>query len=210
MPLCVIARAPASPGELASAISGSEQKASASARASEAVATRSMSLQVSVHRLALPAISTCSANGCSRSASRSASAIWSAFDRSSFGFCRPSSPAASASRMLSSAFGPKPLSSRSRCSSAAFFSSSSEAISSSSKSLRARFGPSPGSRVISTRPGGYFALSFSAEGIEPVSSSVLSFSSIVLPMPGSSVTVPARVISATDAPASRIAFAALR
>ena len=81
-----------------------------------------------------------------------------------------------------------------------FFSSSSDAIPSSSKSLRARFGPRPGRRVISTRPGGYFAFSFSADGIEPVSSSALSFSSIVLPIPGSSVTVPARVISATDAP----------
>ena len=65
-------------------------------------------------------------------------------------------------------------------------------------------------RVTSTRPGGYLAFSFSADGISPVSSSAISFSSIVLPIPGSSVTVPARVISATDAPASRIAFAALR
>jgi hypothetical protein len=64
--------------------------------------------------------------------------------------------------------------------------------------------------VISTSPGGYFAFSFSADGIEPVSSRTFSFSSIVFPIPGSSVTVPARVISATDAPASRIAFAAFR
>ena len=44
----------------------------------------------------------------------------------------------------------------------------SESIPSSSKSLRARLGPSPGRRVISSSPGGYFARSFSAAGIVPV------------------------------------------
>jgi hypothetical protein len=44
----------------------------------------------------------------------------------------------------------------------------------------------------------------------PVSRSVRIFSSIVLPMPASSVTRPARVISSIDAEASRIAFAAFR
>ena len=76
--------------------------------------------------------------------------------------------------------------------------------------MRARFGPKPGRRVTSTRPGGYFALSFSADGIFPVSKSVRSFSSSVLPMPGSSVTRPASVSSSIDTVDSRIAFAALR
>ncbi len=65
-------------------------------------------------------------------------------------------------------------------------------------------------RVTAIRPSGMRAFSLSADGIEPVSSSASIFSSIVLPTPASSVTVPARVLSATDTPASRIAFAALR
>jgi hypothetical protein len=64
--------------------------------------------------------------------------------------------------------------------------------------------------VISTSPGGYFAFSFSALGMEPVSSSVAIFSAIVLPIPASCVTVPASLISAIEPLASRIAFAALR
>ena len=55
---------------------------------------------------------------------------------------------------------------------------------SSSKSLRARLGPRPGSRVMSIRPGGNFARSFSAAGIVPVSSSATIFSSSVLPIAG--------------------------
>ena len=43
---------------------------------------------------------------------------------------------------------------------------------SSSKSRRAVFAPSPGSRVTSTRIGGNFAFSFAAAGISPVSSRV--------------------------------------
>ena len=75
---------------------------------------------------------------------------------------------------------------------------------------RAFFGPRPGRRVISISPGGYFARSFSAAGIVPVSSSATSFSSSVLPIPGSEVTVPARVSAATETVASRAAFAAER
>ena len=63
---------------------------------------------------------------------------------------------------------------------------------------------------MSTSPGGNFSRSFSTAGIVPVSSSALIFSSSVLPMPGSEVTVPARVSAATDVDASRTAFAALR
>ena len=65
-------------------------------------------------------------------------------------------------------------------------------------------------RVISTRPAGILALSLSAEGIEPVSSSASIFSAMVLPTPDSSSTRPERAISSTDTPESRIAFAALR
>jgi hypothetical protein len=54
------------------------------------------------------------------------------------------------------------------------------------------------------------ARSFSAAGIVPVSSSAWSFSSSVLPTPGSVVTRPSRVSALTDVGASRTAFAALR
>jgi len=54
------------------------------------------------------------------------------------------------------------------------------------------------------------ALSLSAAGIVPESSRALIFSAIVLPIPGSFTTVPARAISSTEAAESRIALAALR
>ncbi len=54
------------------------------------------------------------------------------------------------------------------------------------------------------------ALSLSADGIEPPSSSASILSAIVFPTPGRSSALPCRAISATDTPASRIAFAALR
>ena len=184
--------------------------ASARASGSEAAATMSRSLQVSVWRRALPAISTRSAAGCSRNADARASAMASARESSSLGFVRSSRPASRATRTDSSAFWPKPGTSRSRSFSAASRSLSSESMPSSSKSFRARFGPNPGSRVISTSPGGYFALSFCAAGISPVSNRTASFSAIVLPMPDSSVTRPALAISSTDAVESRIDLAALR
>ena len=59
-------------------------------------------------------------------------------------------------------------------------------------------------------PGGNFARSFCAAGMSPVSSSACSFSSSVLPMPGSSVTRPSRVSAITDTDASRTALAAVR
>ena len=65
-------------------------------------------------------------------------------------------------------------------------------------------------RVISTSPTGIFAFSLVAAGISPSSSSATSFSAIVLPTPSSCSTVPWRDISATEAPDSRIALAALR
>lgn len=47
-------------------------------------------------------------------------------------------------------------------------------------------------------------------GISPVWISAVSFSSSVAPMPGSSVTVPARTSAATDPGAERTASAPLR
>ena len=87
---------------------------------------------------------------------------------------------------------PSPLTSRSFSVSAAAFRSSIEAISSSSKSRRAVFGPTPGTRVTSIRVGGNFAFSFTAAGISPVSSSASIFSASVLPTPGTSVALPWR------------------
>ena len=77
-------------------------------------------------------------------------------------------------------------------------------------SIRTRLGPSPGICVICTRPTGIFALSFSAAGIDPVSRSAATFSAIVFPTPARSSARPCRDISATDAPDSRMALAALR
>ncbi len=119
-------------------------------------------------------------------------------------------PVSKASRTEFSNASPKPRSLRRRWASAASRSPSSDAMPSSSKSLRARLGPRPGRRVRSTSPGGNFARSFSAAGIVPVSRSALSFSSSVLPIPGSSVTRPSRVSAETETGASRTAFAALR
>ncbi len=63
---------------------------------------------------------------------------------------------------------------------------------------------------MSSRPAGYFARSLTADGMSPVSISATIFSSSVLPMPGSEVTVPLRASAATDTVASRAAFAAER
>ncbi len=46
--------------------------------------------------------------------------------------------------------------------------------------------------------------------MSPVSSSARSFSSSVLPMPGSEVTLPSRVRPMTDTEASRTVLAAVR
>ena len=169
-----------------------------------------MSLQVSAQRRTEPATSTRWAPGCSRSASASSSAIGRTVESSSRPGPSPGSPSRSSeARTFSSAFGPRPLTSRIFSSSAAFFSSSSEEICSSSQSRRAVFAPSPGTRVTSTRVGGNFAFSFTAAGISPVSSRASIFSASVLPTPGSSVARPARASSSTETGLSRIAFAAV-
>ena len=77
-----------------------------------------------------------------------------------------------------------------------------------SNSLRAVFAPTPGTRVTSIRVGGNLALSFTAAGISPVSSSASIFSARVLPTPGTSVARPAAARSATETGLSRIALAA--
>ena len=111
---------------------------------------------------------------------------------------------------LSSTLAPKPRSPRMRPASAATLRLSSESTPSSSYSRRARLGPKPGSCMTEISPVGMRARSFWAAGMSPVSSSAFSFSSSVLPMPGSSVTFPWRERPMTDTEASRTALAALR
>ena len=171
----------------------------------------SRSLTESARRRTPPATSTWTAAGWRRSSSTIASPSSVArCSSSSRGAAFSATPDANAASTDSSNLGPKPLTPRSFCSAAAVRSASSESIPSSSKSLRARLGPRPGSRVRSISPGGNLARSFSAAGIVPVSSSALSFSSSVLPIPGSVVTRPSRVSALTDVDASRTALAALR
>ena len=105
---------------------------------------------------------------------------------------------------------PKPFTSFSWPLSAALRRSSIEVTPIWSCSNLARLGPSPGMRVTSTSPDGMRCFSLSAEGMLPVSSRVSIFSAIVLPTPASSTARPCFASSATDTPASRIAFAALR
>ena len=59
-------------------------------------------------------------------------------------------------------------------------------------------------------PDGNFARSLTADGMSPVSSSARSFSSSVLPIPGTDVTLPSRVSAMIDTEASRTALAAVR
>ena len=172
--------------------------------------TMSRSFTVSARRRALPASSTRSADGWSRSAATISSPTVSAFESSMRALGRPSAPAASAARTFSSAFFPKPFTSLSCPLSAALRRSSIEFTPTWSWSSLARLGPSPGMRVTSTRPDGIRCFSLSADGIDPVSSSASIFSAIVFPTPASSAARPCFASSSTDTPASRIAFAALR
>ena len=156
-PVWVRSRTPDSLGVWAASTSSSAAAAWASASGSEAVAMMSRSLTLSVIRRAEPASSTRSAAGWARRASSSCSPTASA--RLSTTRRPPPLPSASsarwaaiAARMLSSALGPKPLSARICCAEAAASSASSESMESSSNSRRARLGPRPGSRVISSRP----------------------------------------------------------
>ena len=170
----------------------------------------SMSLQVSAQRRAEPATSTRLAAGCSRSAAASSSAIGRTFESSSRPGPSPGSPSRSSeARTFSSAFGPRPFTSRIFSPSAAFLRSSIEAMPSSSKSSFAVFAPSPGTLVTSISVGGNFAFSFTAAGISPVASRASIFSASVLPTPGMSVALPLAASSATETGLSRIAWAAV-
>ena len=64
--------------------------------------------------------------------------------------------------------------------------------------------------MIEISPVGNLARSLTADGMSPVSSSARSFSSSVLPMPGTVVTLPSRVSCMIDTEASRTALAAVR
>ena len=71
-------------------------------------------------------------------------------------------------------------------------------------------GPKPGRCITEISPTGNSARRRWAAGMSPVSSSARSFSSSVLPIPGSSVTRPARAIAITETGASRTERAAVR
>ncbi len=209
-PVCVRPRAACSLGADADSIPSTSASARTSAPGSLAVAMMSRSLTESAWRRAEPASSTRSDAGCARSAATICSPTFSARCSSTRCAGRSATPAASDDSTDSSNFAPKPLTSRSRCCSAAAFSICGDSIPSSVNRRRARLGPSPGRRVISSSPAGYLPRSFSSAGIVPVSSSATSFSSSVLPIPASSVTRPWRVMPATDTIASRALLAALR
>jgi hypothetical protein len=209
-PECVTARAPASPEVETLSIPPRPANASTSAAGSLAATTMSRSFTVSARRRALPASSTRSADGWSRRLATSSSPTARAFESSMRALGRPSAPAASAASTFSSAFVPKPFTSFSWPVSAALRRSSIELTPIWSWSSLARLGPRPGMRVTSTSPDGMRCLSLSAEGMLPVSSRASIFSAIVLPTPASSTARPCFAISATETPASRIAFAALR
>ena len=210
MPVCVRARSALSPGSEQCSMTSSSANARSSSPGSVAVATMSRSLTASTIRRAEPASSTRSEAGCARSAATMPSPISSALVSSTRGRGASPTPAANAASTDSSNFAPKPRTPRRRCSSAAARSAGSESMPSSSNSRRARLGPRPGRRVMSTSPGGNRARSFSTAGIVPVSTSARIFSSSVLPIPASDVTVPARASAATEVGASRTALAALR
>ena len=97
---------------------------------------------------------------------------------------------ASAARIFSSDFAPRPSRSRSRCASAASRSSSTVVIPSSFQIRRAVFGPSPGRRMKEATSTGTSALRFVSAWISPSSTTSTIFSSIVFPIPWSSFARP--------------------
>ena len=74
--------------------------------------------------------------------------------------------------------------------------------------MRTVFAPSRGILVTSISEAGYFAFSFVAEGISPVSTRATIFSCKVSPIPGSSVARPASASSSTETGLWRITRAA--
>ena len=207
IPLCVRARAAPALERDTLSICSSVPTWSISAGSSS---TMSRSLTLSRRRRAEPASSTRAPGSIARSASINSSPTASARSSTTRRDGRSAAPASSAASTDSSNLAPNPLRVLSRCACAASRSACGESIASSSKSRRARLGPSPGRPVIASRPGGNRSRSFTAAGMSPVSSSARIFSSSVAPIPASSVTRPSRVSAATDTGASRIALAALR
>ena len=185
-------------------------KCSISAAGSVEVAITSRSRKVSRRRRAEPASETLTAAGCCRSSSTSSSRTGSPSpsrrrdSRGSFG------SSASAARIFSSLFAPRPVSTRSRCCSAASFSSAIVVTPSSFQIRRAVFGPSPGRRMNLTTSSGTSAFRFVSASISPVSTTSTIFSSIVLPIPESSLALPSSASCATGPPVSRMRVAARR
>ena len=214
-PVCVLRRTPASPGVWAA--STSSQRGRCLGKRERICCGRDdvQVLDVSVIRRAEPASSTRSDAGCARSAATSCSPTASAW----LSTMRPELPSPSAAAASPPAprrgssprpLAPKPFRVRICWDCAAAISAGTRVDRSSSYSRRARFGPSPGSRVISTSPGGNFARSLTAAGITPSSASAITFSWMIAPTPGSSVARPWRASAVTDTGASRTALAALR
>ncbi len=185
-------------------------KYAVSSAGSVAVAMMSRSRKVSFRRRTEPASETATAAGCARS---SATAACTAGKPSPSSF-RPSSGFsawnASALRIFSSLFGPRPVSVRSRSVSAASFRPASVVMSSSRQMRAAVFGPSPGRCMNAMTSGGTSARRFASASMSPVSTIWTIFSSIVLPMPCSSLARPASASCATDADVSRMRVAARR
>ena len=158
------------------------------------MAITSRSLTLSVIRRAEPASSTRSAAGCARSAATSCSPTASARFEHDAGVARRSSaPRWRVERGAGGSprpWGRSPSASGSAAPRRPSRSASSESIASSSNSRRARLGPRPGRRVISSSPAGNLARSLTAAGIAPSSASASTFSWIVAPIPGSSVARP--------------------
>ena len=173
---------------------------------------KSRSRTVSRRRRTLPASDTAMAAACAESCSTMSWTAGSARPsrpRSSLGAFRPA-PAARAARIFSSLFCPMPERPRSRPSSAAVFSPSSVVTPSSVQIRAAVFGPTPGRRRKSTTPAGTFSRRRVSACISPSVAISTTFCSIVLPIPGRSVALPASASSATGPGVSRMRVAARR
>ncbi len=184
-------------------------KYSVSAAGSLAVAMMSRSRTCSLRRRTLPASLTWSAAGCSRRTETTARTAGRARPRSGF-FSISFRGVARARRTFSSVFGPRPVSVRSCSDSAACFRPSIVETSSSFQMRRAVFGPRPGRCMNSTTSAGMRSLRFASASISPCSTICTIFSSIVLPIPESSLAFPSTASWAIEPPVSRIRCAARR
>ena len=198
-----------SPCATTSSTNGSATNCAVSAAGSLEVAITSRSRKVSLRRRMLPASETLSTSGLPRRASTTASTAGSPLPssgRTSAG----SRSSASAFRIFSSLRAPRPGIALSFCCSAAAFSSASVVSPSSCQRRAAVFGPSPGRCMKSTTSGGTCALRLVSASISPVSTIWTIFSSIVLPIPGSSFARPSSASCAIEPAFSRTRCAARR